>query len=220
MNITIGNVADVLTAPEPPIGSAIIDGKPGVMMMIYGQYGTNTLEVTERVENALKNMGPALNSGNIEITKLFRPADFINNALGHLESSLILGAVLIVLVLLLFLFNLRTAAISCTAIPLSLLAGVVALQAFGLTLNTMTLGGLAIAIGEVVDDAVIDVENILRRLNENRSLGNPKPAFKVILDGSLEVRSAVIYATFAVVLIFLPVLSLTGKKIKTTANVA
>ncbi len=210
MNITVGNVADVVTAPEPPIGSAIIEGKPGVMLMIYGQYGTNTLQVTKRVEAALKNMQAAFNAENIEITKLFRPADFINNALGHLEGSLILGAVLIVIILLLFLFDFRTAAISCTAIPLSLLAGVAALQAFGLTLNTMTLGGLAIAIGEVVDDAVIDVENILRRLNENRSLGSPKSVFKVVLDGSLEVRSAVIYATFAVVLVFLPILTLSG----------
>ncbi len=210
LNITLGDVADVVTAPEPPIGSATIEGKPGVMMMIYGQYGTNTLEVTGSVEAALKNMQPAFNTENIKVINLFRPADFISTALGHIESSLIFGAVLVVLVLLLFLFNFRTAAISCTAIPLSLLAGIVALQAFGLTLNTMTLGGLAIAIGEVVDDAVIDVENILRRLKENKALGNPKSVFKVVFDGSLEVRSAVIYATFAVVLVFMPILTLSG----------
>ena len=210
MNITLGDVADVIAAPKPRIGSATIEGKPGVMMMIYGQYGTNTLEVTKRVEAALKDMQPAFKSGNIKITKLFRPADFIHTALSHIEGSLILGGILIIIILLLFLFNFRTAAISCTAIPLSLLAGVVALQSFGLTLNTMTLGGLAIAVGEVVDDAVIDVENILRRLKENKILGNPKTVFKVILDGSIEVRSAVIYATLAVVLVFVPILTLSG----------
>ncbi|MCL6099688.1 MAG: efflux RND transporter permease subunit [Bacteroidetes bacterium] len=210
LNITLADVADVLIAPEPPIGSATIEGSPGVMMMVYGQYGTNTLEVTKNVETALNDMQPAFNSENINVIKLFRPADFIHTALGNIEGSLILGAVLVVLVLLLFLFNFRTAAISCTAIPLSLLAGIVALQSFGLTLNTMTLGGLAIAIGEVVDDAVIDVENILRRLKENRSLKNPKPNFRVVLEASLEVRTAVIYATFAVVLVFIPILTLSG----------
>ncbi|MCL4548844.1 MAG: efflux RND transporter permease subunit [Bacteroidetes bacterium] len=210
LNITLADVADVLIAPEPPIGSATIEGSPGVMMMIYGQYGTNTLEVTKNVEAALNDMQPAFNSENINLIKLFRPADFIHTALGNIEGSLILGAVLVVLVLLLFLFNFRTAAISCTAIPLSLLAGIVALQSFGLTLNTMTLGGLAIAIGEVVDDAVIDVENILRRLKENRAQGNHKSIFRVVLEASLEVRTAVIYATFAVVLVFIPILTLSG----------
>jgi CzcA family heavy metal efflux pump len=210
LNITLGDVADVLIAPEPPIGSATIEGSPGVMMMIYGQYGTNTLEVTKNVEAALTNMNPVLNSEQINLITLFRPADFIHTALGNIEGSLILGAILVVLVLLLFLFNFRTAAISCTAIPLSLLAGIVALQSFGLTLNTMTLGGLAIAIGEVVDDAVIDVENILRRLKENRAIGNHKSIFRVVLEASLEVRTAVIYATFAVVLVFIPILTLSG----------
>lgn len=210
LNITLGDIADVLIAPEPPIGSATIEGSPGVMMMIYGQYGTNTLEVTKNVEAALRDMQPALVSENINLITLFRPADFIHTALGNIEGSLILGAILVVIVLLLFLFNFRTAAISCTAIPLSLLAGIVALQSFGLTINTMTLGGLAIAIGEVVDDAVIDVENILRRLKENRTVGNHKSNFRVVLEASLEVRTAVIYATFAVVLVFIPILTLSG----------
>ncbi|MHB8930951.1 MAG: efflux RND transporter permease subunit [Melioribacteraceae bacterium] len=210
LNITLGDIADVLIAPEPPIGSATIEGSPGVMMMIYGQYGTNTLEVTKNVEAALNDMQPAFTSEKINLITLFRPADFIHTALGNIEGSLILGAVLVVLVLLLFLFNFRTAAISCTAIPLSLLAGIVALQSFGLTINTMTLGGLAIAIGEVVDDAVIDVENILRRLKGNRAQGNHKSIFRVVLEASLEVRTAVIYATFAVVLVFIPILTLSG----------
>ncbi len=210
LNITLADVADVIIAPEPPIGSATIEGKPGVMLMIYGQYGTNTLEVTKNVEAALSDMQPVFNSENIKLITLFRPADFIHTALNNIEGSLILGTVLVILILLLFLFNFRTAAISCTAIPLSLLASIVILQSFGLTINTMTLGGLAIAIGEVVDDAVIDVENILRRLKENRSSGNHKSSFRVVLEASLEVRTAVIYATFAVVLVFIPVLTLSG----------
>ena len=210
LNITLADVADVQIAPEPPIGSATIEGKPGVMLMIYGQYGTNTLEVTKNVEAALSDMQPVFNSENIKLITLFKPADFIHTALNNIEGSLILGTVLVILILLLFLFNFRTAAISCTAIPLSLLASIVILQSFGLTINTMTLGGLAIAIGEVVDDAVIDVENILRRLKENRSSGNHKSSFRVVLEASLEVRTAVIYATFAVVLVFIPVLTLSG----------
>src|SRR5206468_9421275 len=125
-------------------------------------------------------------------------------ALHNVRNSLLIGGILVIVVLFLFLFNLRTAAISCTAIPLSLLAAVVALDKMGLSLNTMTLGGLSIAIGEVVDDAVIDVENIYRRLRENRSSSNPRSSLEVVFDASIEVRSAVVYATFAVILVFLP----------------
>src|SRR5262249_21928034 len=126
------------------------------------------------------------------------------------RSSLILGAVLVVLVIFLFLFNFRSAAISCLAIPLSLLGAVVLLQHLGYSLNTLTLGGLAIAIGLVVDDAVIDVENILRRLRENHNAAAPRPVFDVVLDASIEVRVAVVYATIAVALVFLPVLTMSG----------
>jgi CzcA family heavy metal efflux pump len=141
---------------------------------------------------------------------LFRPANFITTAIHNIRSSLLLGAVLVIVVLFLFLFDLRTAAISCTAIPLSLLAAVAVMDRMGFTLNTLTLGGLAIAIGEVVDDAVIDVENILRRLRENAAKENPVSTFQVVLDASIEVRSAVVYATFAVALVFIPVLTLSG----------
>jgi CzcA family heavy metal efflux pump len=141
---------------------------------------------------------------------MHRPATFIEVALDHVRHSLYVGAILVALVLFLFLFNLRTAFISITAIPLSLLMAIVILQRFGYTLNTITLGGLAIAIGEVVDDAIIDVENIFRRLKENRTLGYPRSAFRVVLDASVEVRSAVVYATFVVVMVFIPVLTMTG----------
>ncbi|GAC1554981.1 MAG: efflux RND transporter permease subunit [Beijerinckiaceae bacterium] len=210
-SVRLGDVADVVYAPEPPIGGATIRGKPGVILMISGQYGANTVEVTQRVEEALAGLRPGLDKDDIILhADLFRPANFIDTATNNVRDSLILGGILVIVVLFLFLFDLRTAAISCTAIPLSLLAAVIVLNTLGESLNTMTLGGLAIAIGEVVDDAVIGVENIVRRLRENRRLPNPRPMARVVLDASLEVRGAVIYATFAVILVFMPVLTLPG----------
>ncbi len=210
-SVTLGDVAQVVSAPEPLIGAAAIMGRPGVILMVSAQYGANTLEVTQRVEEALSEIRPTLSAGNVVLhTDLFRPANFIQTAIHNVQSSLLLGAVLVVIVLFLFLFNFRMAAISCTAIPLSLLSAVAILEYCGFSLNTMTLGGLAIAIGEVVDDAVIDVENILRRLRENRHLSSPRPALRVVLDASIEVRSAVVYATFAVALVFIPILTMSG----------
>ncbi len=209
--VTLGAVAEVTEAPEPPNGAAAVMGRPGVMLMVSSQYGSNTLEVTRGLDRALASLRPALAADGVDIdASIFRPADFIMTAVHHVRTALILGAVLVIVVLFLFLLNLRTAAISCTAIPLSLLAAVAVLDRMGLSLNTLTLGGLAIAIGEVVDDAVIDVENVLRRLRENRSLERPRPVLDVVLDASIEVRSAVVYATFAVALVFLPVLTMTG----------
>ncbi|MGH9396397.1 MAG: efflux RND transporter permease subunit [Terriglobia bacterium] len=210
-NLTLGDVCNVVNAPAPPIGAATIMGKPAALLMISAQYGANTIQVTQRLDEALAELRPTLAAQGIKLdTNIFRPASFIETALHNVRSSLIIGAILIVIILFLFLFNLRTAAISCTAIPLSLLGAVIILERSGLSLNTMTLGGLAIAIGEVVDDAVIDVENIYRRLRENRSLPAPRPVFRVVLDASIEVRSAVVYATFAVILVFFPVLTLSG----------
>ncbi len=210
-SVTIGDVARVVEAPEPPIGAAAIMGGPGVILMISAQYEANTVEVTQRIEQALAELRPALEREGIVLrSDLFRPANFIQTAVSNVRSSLLIGAVLVVLVLLLFLFNLRTGAISVAAIPLSLLTAVTVLEYFGFTLNTMTLGGLAIAIGEVVDDAVIDVVNIVRRLRENRGRENPRPVFRVVLDASIEVRSAVVYATFAVILVFVPIVTLSG----------
>ena len=210
-NVKLGDVCTVVDAPAPPIGGASIGGQPGVILMISTQYGANTLEVTRGLDEALAELRPTLaRQGIVVHADVFRPADFIETALRNVRSSLLIGAALIVLVLFLFLFNLRTAAISCTAIPLSLLAAVIVLEKLGFSLNTMTLGGLAIAIGEVVDDAVIDVENIYRRLRENRASEAPRSVFCVVFDASLEVRSAVVYATFAVILVFFPVLTMSG----------
>ena len=186
-------------------------GKPGVLVVVSAQFGANTLAVTLNVEQALADLRPAMAAQDVVLNpKLFRPANFIETATHNLKRSLLIGAVLVVLVLSLFLFNLRTAAISCAAIPWSLLGAVIVLQKIGFSLNTMTLGGLAIAVGVVVDDAVINVENILRRLRENRHLPVPRPIFRVVLEASIEVRSAVVYASFAVILVFVPVLTMSG----------
>lgn len=210
-SVVLGDVADVVAAPEPPIGAALIDGKPGVMLMIGQQYGSNTRDVTLRVEAALQDLRPALETEHVRLhPALFRPANFIDTATQSVVQALAIGGGLVIVVLFLFLFDWRTSVISCTAIPLSLIAPVLVLQWMGETLNTMTLGGLAIAIGEVVDDAVIGVENVTRRLRENRRSTNPRADARVVLDAILEVRSSVVYATFAVVLVFLPILALSG----------
>jgi CzcA family heavy metal efflux pump len=209
--ITLGDVAAVRFAPGAAVGSAAIDGAPAVMLIVESQYGADPMAVTAEIDRALAALKPLLASEQVTLEpSVFRPANFIVVAIEHLRSALLVGGVLVIAVLFLFLFNLRTAVISATAIPLSLLAAVIVLQHMGVSLNTMTLGGLAIALGEVVDDAVIDVENIFRRLRENRALPRPLPAARVVLAASLEVRSAVVYASFIVTLVFLPVLTLSG----------
>lgn len=209
--VRLGDVADVVEGPEPKTGDASIMGQPGVMLVISKQPGVNTLELTGAVERVVENLQPLLRKDGITLhPRLFRPASFINTALHGITTSLLQGGLLVAAVLFLFLFNVRTAVISLTAIPLSLLGAVLILRAFDVTLNTMTIGGLAIAIGEVVDDAIIDVENIFRRLKENRALREPFPVMQVIFHASVEVRSAVVYATFVVALVFLPVLTLSG----------
>ncbi|MBI4644971.1 MAG: efflux RND transporter permease subunit [Deltaproteobacteria bacterium] len=210
-SVRLGDVATVTAAQEPPIGAGLINGQPGIVMVVNAQYGANTLEVTHRLDQALRELRPDLEREGLALhPNLFRPANFIQTAIHNVLSALAIGAVLVIIVLFLFLFNFRTAAISCTAIPLSLLAGIIVMERLGFSLNTMTLGGLAIAIGEIVDDAVIDVENILRRLRENRGQANPRPILQVILAASLEVRAAVVFATLAVILVFFPILTLSG----------
>lgn len=210
-NVILGDVAHVADAPAPAIGAATIRGKLGVILIVDAAYGSNTLAVTHGLDKAIAELRPSLEAQGILLhSEVFRAAGFIDVALHNVRDSLLIGAVLVMVVLFLFLYNLRTAAISCTAIPLSLLTAVIVLEKMGLSLNTMTLGGLSIAIGEVVDDAVIDVENIYRRLRENRASANPRSVFQVVFDASIEVRSAVVYATFAVILVFFPVLNISG----------
>lgn len=209
--VRLKDVAAILQGAEPKFGDTLIMGRPGVLLTMSSQYGANTRDVTLALEAALAELQPVFEREGIRLyPRLHRPATFIETSLDNMRHSLLLGAALVAAVLFLFLGHFRTALISLLAIPLSLLAAIVVLNRLGISLNTITLGGLAIAIGEVVDDAIIDVENILRRLRENGLLAQPRPVSAVILDASLEVRSAVVYATFIVVLVFVPVLTLTG----------
>ncbi len=209
--VRLKDVATVAFGAEPKVGDALVMGKPGILMTMSSQYGANTMEVTQRLEAALVDLKPLLEREGITLyDRLHRPASFIEASLHHIEHSLLLGAGLVAFILFIFLGHVRTALISLTAIPLSLLSAIIVLDHFGVTLNTITLGGLAIALGEVVDDAIIDVENIVRRLRENNSLPQPRPALDVVLSASLEVRSAVVYATLIVTCVFVPVLTLTG----------
>jgi CzcA family heavy metal efflux pump len=203
--VTLRDLAEVKIAPALKSGSALVMGRPGVMMSLASQYGANTLTTTLAVEKALDEMAPILKSQGITLyPALHRPANFIERALGNLKNSLLIAAILILAVLYLFLRDVRAALIAFTAIPLSLLAAVAVLDRMGLTLNTMTLGGFAVALGVLVDDAIIGIENILRRLRENGRLVEPKPRLNVIRDASLEVRGPVIYATAVVVVVFIP----------------
>lgn len=209
--ITLGEVAHLSYAPGPRIGAAQIMGKPGIVMMVIGQYGANTLTVSRQVEQALKEFEPIFANEAISFhAHLFRPADYIERSLHSLSGHLLIGGFFVLIILYAFLFNLRTAFISALAIPVSLTGAVIVLLETGANLNIMVLGGLAIALGEVVDDAIIDTENIFRRLRENRNTPTPSPATDVIYRASLEVRSSVVYASFIVALVFVPLLTLNG----------
>jgi len=203
--ITIGDIAKVTEAPALRSGDALIMGRPGVLFSLASQYGANTLETTRALEVALAGLTPALKAQGITIyPAMHRPANFIERALGSLEQSLVIAAILILAVLYLFLRDWRAALITFLAIPLSLLAAVAVLEHFGQSLNTMTLGGFAVALGVLVDDAIIGIENILRRLGENEKLAQQRPRLDVIRDATLEVRGPVVYATLVVIAVFLP----------------
>jgi len=203
--ILLRELAQVKIAPALKFGDALVMGKPGVMMSLASQYGANTLTATLAVEKALNELAPTLKSQGITLyPALHRPANFIERALGNLRNSLAVAAILILAVLYVFLRDVRAALIAFTAIPLSLLAAIAVLDRMGYTLNTMTLGGFAVALGVLVDDAIIGIENILRRLRENGRLADPRPRLDVVRDASLEVRGPVIYATVVVVAVFLP----------------
>lgn len=203
--ILLGQLAQVQIAPALRSGDSLVMGRAGVMLSLASQYGANTLTTTLAVEKALADLEPALKARGITLySRLHRPANFIERALGDLQHSLIIAAILIVVVLLLFLRDWRAALIAFSAIPLSLLAAVLVLDHYGHTLNTMTLGGFAVALGVLVDDAIIGIENIMRRLRENGATANPRARLLVVRDAALEVRGPVIYATAVVVVVFLP----------------
>lgn len=209
--LVIADVAAVVPGAAPPIGQAAIVGEPGVVMMIIGQFGADTLAVSREIDAALAELAPTFERHGVVLhDDLFRPAGYIQRSFAGLLKHLAVGSALVVAVLAAFLFNGRAAFISVAAIPLSLIAAALVLIEAGANLNVMVLGGLAIALGEVVDDAIIDTENALRRLRENRALPAPRPVRDVVFDASMEVRGSMVHASLIVALAFVPLLSLSG----------
>ncbi len=209
--IRLGDIGQVIEGAAPSISAAAINEETGVYLSVQGQLGANTHGVTLAIESALQELKPSLKTENVTLHEgLFRPANFIEVAIKGVRTDILIGSALVIAILFLFLFNVRTAFISATAIPLSLLTAIVVMSYFNIGLNIMVLGGLAIALGEVVDDAIIDTENIFRRLRENRMLNQPLPTHRVVFNASMEVRSSVVYATIIVALVFIPLLTLGG----------
>ncbi|HND30500.1 MAG TPA: efflux RND transporter permease subunit, partial [Myxococcota bacterium] len=207
--IRLDQVAHVGRGRAVMRGDAGVNGNPAVILSIQKQPGADTLALTGSVEAALGELAPALGAG-VEVTPLFRQADFIAAAVQNVEDALQEGVILVVLILLIFLMNLRTTAITLTAIPLSFVVSALVLKAMGMSVNTMTLGGLAVAIGELVDDAIVDVENVYRRLRENAQSAQPRPVVQVVFEASREVRNSIVYSTLLVALVFVPLFSLSG----------
>ena len=208
--IRVGEVADVVLSDEPRVGAALFDGRPAVFLQVTKLPWADTIKVTKAVEAAMGELSRALPPDMVLEAPTFRQASFIQTSMRSVGRAMAIGSLLVVVVLVAFLRSPRLAAISLTAIPLSILGAVLVLVWMGVTINGMTLGGLAISVGEVVDDAIVGVENVWRRLRENARLATPRPPMTVIRDASLEVRGSVIYATLIVGLVLLPVLLLGG----------
>ncbi len=207
--VPFSEIANVKEGIQNKRGDASINGVPGVILSIQKQPGANTVTLTRQIETALKELGVALPK-DVKIYELFKQANFIEAAVKNVEEALRDGAILVLIVLFLFLLNFRTTMITLTAIPLSFVITALIFHAFGLSINTMTLGGLAVAIGELVDDAIVDVENVFRRLNENRLKEKPESPLKVIFQASSEVRNSIVIATIIVILVFIPLFSMGG----------
>jgi len=208
--ILLSQVADVKIAPALKRGDGGYNGKPAVILSVQKQPSADSVTLTREVERAMEELKKGLPAGIEAPQFLFKQADFIEHSVRNVQEALRDGAILVAVVLFLFLLNVRTTLISLTAIPVSLLATALVFHYFGLSINTMTLGGLAIAIGELVDDAVVGVENVLRRLKLNSALAVPRPVAEVIASATLEVRSAIVYATIIIVLVFVPLFVLPG----------
>jgi len=208
--VLLRQVAEVGFAPRVKRGDAGYGGGPAVILSIEKQPQVDTVRLTAEVERALAGLGASLPDGVQVKSVLFKQAEFIDRAIGNVERVMTEAAIAVLIVLFAFLLNLRTTLISLVAIPLSILITVLTFRALGLSINTMTLGGIAIAIGELVDDSIVDVENVLRRLRANRLLAEPRPAIEVIASASVEIRSSIVYATAVVVLVFLPLFALSG----------
>lgn len=210
--VLIRDVASVKIDAATKIGDASVNAKPAVIISIQKQPGANTLELTERIEKTLDEIQKALPDGMVINSHIFRQSDFIHVAIRNIQAALRDGAILVVIILVLFLGNARTTFISLTAMPLSLIFAVFVMKYFDITINTMTLGGMAIAVGAIVDDAIIDVENVFRRLRENAHRPGPERrlSFDVIFDASREIRSSIVNATLIIIVVFLPLFFLSG----------
>ncbi|MCA9139859.1 MAG: efflux RND transporter permease subunit, partial [Planctomycetales bacterium] len=216
--ITVAEIARVIEAPQVKRGDASayvrdgdgqIEGGPAVVLTINKQPGSDTRAVDEAIADALADLKGSL-PDDIRIANVYSQRSFIDRAIENVVEALADGGVLVLVILFLFLLNFRTTFITLTAIPLSIIATACVFSIFGLSINTMTLGGIAVAIGELVDDAIVDVENIFRRLRENRHSDSPRPTLRVVLDASTEVRSSIVYGTAIVVLVFIPLFALQG----------
>jgi CzcA family heavy metal efflux pump len=211
-SVLVRDVADVQEGAALKRGEGSRNGKPAVIVGVQKQPGANTIDVTDRLDRELDALQRDVPEGITIDRRIFRQSDFIQVAVNNVISALRDGGILVIVVVILFLANLRAAAITLTAIPLSLAAAVLVLRAFGQSINTMTLGGLAIAIGALVDDAIIDVENVVRRLRENaaKPLEERQSAATIVRDATLEIRTSIVFATVIIVLVFLPIFGLTG----------
>lgn len=209
--LTLGNVAKVTYGgPLAKRGDGSVNGKPAVILSIQKQPGADTVALTHRIENELKTIQKNLPAGVTVHDDIFRQSNFIENAIKNVEEALRDGSLFVAIILFLFLLNFRTTFITLTAIPLSFVLTFIIFKLFGMSINTMTLGGLAIAIGELVDDAIVGVENVFRRLRENRHAENPRPALEVIQAATSEIRNSIVFATIIVVLVFIPLFALQG----------
>ncbi|WPU63290.1 efflux RND transporter permease subunit [Peredibacter starrii] len=208
--VKVKDIAEVKVGAYFKRGNGSVNGVPSVVMTIQKQPTAETTSLTRQIEKELENLKRSLPSG-VEIkSDLFKQSHFIENAIGNVTEALRDGTIMVVIILMLFLLNWRTTFITLTAIPLSFVLTALIFKIFGISVNTMTLGGLAVAIGELVDDAIVDVENVHRRLNENKHLSNPRPVLKVIYEASKEIRNSIVFSTIIVVLVFIPLFALGG----------
>ncbi|MAH05761.1 MAG: CusA/CzcA family heavy metal efflux RND transporter [Alphaproteobacteria bacterium] len=209
--LTLADIAGVeMAGPIAKRGDASINGKAGVLLAISKQPNTDTINLTRRIEQELLAIEKTLPKGVMLNPEIFKQADFIENAIHNIIEALRDGSILVAIILFLFLLNFRTTAITLVAIPLSFVVTFIIFKWLGMSINTMTLGGLAVAIGELVDDAIVDVENVFRRLRQNKNAQKPKATLRVVFEASKEIRNSIVFASLIVVLVFLPLFSMSG----------